>query len=764
MSRYKYIIILFLIHVNIFGQDYYDQGIQMFRAGELDEAVQQLTLAHEQDPGNIDIVKMIGQIEAERDDWGQSIDWMEAALELDPKDFVVHYYLALGYRESGKVHAMVFRQQDWNRSEEYFLSTISLAPTYKDVYYQLSILYFYQKKYELALNTVQQQVDLQNQDSKAIIALYEYFESFLYSGNEIKIKDWIAHYNNERNTIFLADYYNHFENYSKSDSLLQLFVKSPDLSVSKIPAYLSLSRLKYRQEDYAACEAYYMEAIDSIKSAIDAELYFNDVRFILSDEEYAEYLNLESISDAKAFFKRMWTQRNPLPAYNRNFRIQEHVRRKLFADKYFRFEGFRTTLNNPDKLKYLEFPVVFSLNNKYNDKGLIFIRHGNPDEQAVEMHGIDGPVPQQANVRALEQNESWLYTENQFQKKLMFHFVIDKNAAGNNWRLVPTIPLELVGSRLHWDPIFSYMYTSDSQADQMRLQNELAKQSIDYVYEGLNSDRHSWDKDILSINMPFYASTFRDSLDKTDFEVYYSLKPGDIWKENEYNAEHKVVINCGLYTNRWDQVASGEKIVTAKEIKAVSEQLGAWQDMFSFNVPGGSYKAGISVVVEDTDRLGSIKFNSGVSSYGGNALSMSSLLLADSISENRFDHSHFRKGLYILPNPELKFDRGDFLNVYFEIYNLPLNNQHAVNYQIDYHIKLLDRAKKNFFTRITEMFSKAMPMTTNTVERYSQNEFSAEYIALDLANNEPGLYELTVQTRVQPGLENFSRKIYFELK
>ncbi len=346
----------------------------------------------------------------------------------------------------------------------------------------------------------------------------------------------------------------------------------------------------------------------------------------------------------------------------------------------------------------------------------------------------------------------------------MFHFVIDKNAAGNNWRLTPTIPLELVSSRLHWDPIFSYMYTSDSQADQMRLQNELAKQSIDYVYEGLNSDRHSWKDDIFSINMPFYASTFRDSLGSTDFQVYYSLKSGDIWQDNEYNADQNVVVNCALYTNQWDPVALAEEIVNAKEIVDASEQQGAWQNMFSFNVPGGSYKAGISVVVENTNKLGSFKFNSGVSSYSGKTLSMSSLLLADRISENQFDFSYFQKGLYILPNPELQFSRDDLLNVYFEIYNLPLNNQHSVRYQIDYHIKLLDRAKKNFFTKITEMFSKSMPMTTNTVERYSQNEFSAEYIALDLANNEPGLYELTVQTRVQPGLDNYSRKIYFELK
>ncbi len=414
MSTYKYIIILFLIHVNIFGQDCYDQGIQMFRAGEFEEAIQQLKFAHEQDPENIEIVKMIGQIEAERNDWGQSIDWMETALELDPNDFIAHYYLAIGYRESGKVHAMVFRQQDWGQSEEYFLSAIELAPAYKDVYYQLSILYFYQKKYELALNSVQQQIDCFDQNNKATIALHEYFESFLYSGNEIQIKSWIDNYEHERSTLFLAEYYNHFENYNKADSLLQLLLNDPDLSVSKIPVCLSFSRLKYRQEDYTACEAYHLEAIDSIKNAIDAALYFNDVRFIMSDNEYAEYLNLETISDAQTFFYRMWTQRNPLPAYNRNFRIQEHVRRKLFADKYFRFEGFRTTLNNPDKLKYLEFPVVFSLNNKYNDKGLIFIRHGNPDEQAVKCTVLMVPFPSR------KMYESWSRMNPGFIKKTNF--------------------------------------------------------------------------------------------------------------------------------------------------------------------------------------------------------------------------------------------------------------------------------------------------------------------------------------------------------
>jgi hypothetical protein len=56
--------------------------------------------------------------------------------------------------------------------------------------------------------------------------------------------------------------------------------------------------------------------------------------------------------------------------------------RFLFAGKNYECYEFRSWSNNPDKLHSLRFPKSFTLNREFNDKGLIYIRHGEPDDTA----------------------------------------------------------------------------------------------------------------------------------------------------------------------------------------------------------------------------------------------------------------------------------------------------------------------------------------------------------------------------------------------
>ena len=80
---------------------------------------------------------------------------------------------------------------------------------------------------------------------------------------------------------------------------------------------------------------------------------------------------------------------------------------------------------------------------------MIYIRYGEPSDRALD---VSADIPS---------NESWLYYESVAHPRLMFHFYIDANAVGNNWRLVGELDRDMLESRLTWDNIFQRLYMSD---------------------------------------------------------------------------------------------------------------------------------------------------------------------------------------------------------------------------------------------------------------------------------------------------------------
>jgi len=765
-NKYIYtIILLFTLYVNAFCENLLDKGLKFYKAGDVKQALKVLKDANDANPDDFNIVRTIGQIEAEQENWGEVKDWMAKALKNDPDDILAVYYLGISYRETGKFKALLLRRRDWNRAQKYFKSLIDKAPTFRDIFFQYSILLKYKKQYDEAIKLSERQLEITPDNITVEKGLNQYYDLFIFNEKEATVRDWLKTRKNQRVQYYLGELMRRNKNFVDADSIFSSLLIMPDLKIYKTLVRQSLSKLHFQQDKPKEAEEFYKQSIDSIQTQGDAEMVFEDLKYILSDKEYEEYLFTETIQEKKEFYKKLWVIRNPIPASNFNYRIREHIRRVLYADRYYRFDGFRTLLNNPDKLHYLEFPQVFELNDKYNDKGLIYIRHGQPDDHATELHGRGGPLPASSNVEAIIQNESWLYYSRTNNPKLIFHFVIDKNATGNNWRLIPTISLDMVDSRLNWDPIFNRMKMVESQAEYMGFQHEMALKSRENVYRGLNTDQHSWHKNIEPIHFPFYVCTFRENEKLSRFELYYSLNFNDIWSNiNDLTASEHISVNCGIYDEAWNEIDRVEKNIPMQKIKSATESSEYWLDEIIFKVKPDKYKVSIAANVPNENKLGAYKFNSGVSSYLSKKLTMSSIVLATDIKASDQVDTFYKNGFRVLPNPDLKFNKKNLLHIYFEIYHLPSIPGKNTEFYVVYNFKLLEKKRKNVFSRISGLFSQNKPLTANTIERFAKDEFSVEYLALDLSKNEPGLYELEVVTEVPSNNEKFSRKIQFELQ
>jgi GWxTD domain-containing protein len=60
-----------------------------------------------------------------------------------------------------------------------------------------------------------------------------------------------------------------------------------------------------------------------------------DVRYIISDEERAEFKKLDTVQQRDAFVVAFWESRNPTPGSGRNPYKEEHYRRLAYANTHF---------------------------------------------------------------------------------------------------------------------------------------------------------------------------------------------------------------------------------------------------------------------------------------------------------------------------------------------------------------------------------------------------------------------------------------------
>lgn len=114
-----------------------------------------------------------------------------------------------------------------------------------------------------------------------------------------------------------------------------------------------------------------------------------DVAYIISDQERAAYLRLQTDEERKMFIHQFWLRRDPTPGTEENEARQEHYRRIAYANDHFLsgVAGWKT------------------------DRGRIYIVHGPPD--AIESHPGGGDYQRPAAEGGGHVNtypfEQWLY-------------------------------------------------------------------------------------------------------------------------------------------------------------------------------------------------------------------------------------------------------------------------------------------------------------------------------------------------------------------
>jgi GWxTD domain-containing protein len=506
------------------------------------------------------------------------------------------------------------------------------------------------------------------------MGLFFLYRSFLLHDNSNHVEKWLIKNQSVYSQFFLGELYRQKSFFHQADSLYQNLIDSnyPGL---KIPAKLSQAKSRLSNGSPLEAEMIYWQSIRSIKDSLDARFIFEDLKYICVNEELKEYAQLKTVENYKKYFKKFWVKRDPLPASPDNLRFMEHYRRLVFAEKEFRFDGYRTWNANPNLQGFLEYPNAFYLNRDLNDKGLVYVRHGHPDDKATTLG------------ESVAYNESWLYNERDGLPKLIFHFEIDEDGLAGDWRLTPMLKDEAaVNSVVMWDESYA-RYLRDNANMRNRIANEIAIENKNQVRIAMATDRHSWDKAIENLPVYFSMANFKGKNNHDLSELYVEFPIEKTLADT--SSSNTVNMGIALHDKFWNEIGKSDDYfqIDLNGPQIVDNQ---FIQTFQFELIPLTYRFSLHIDVLESPLLGGFKFNVTLPNYLSDRLLSSDPILAFEMAAKDPAQPVSKSNMDFKPNPSKRFRKGSPLYVYFEIYNLTKNTSGQTNYTVNYLVKNAD--------------------------------------------------------------------------
>ncbi len=692
--------------------------------------------------GALPAFRGLGQIALEQQDWGATKKWFKKLLEVQPLDLEAKYGLGVAYRETGKTSSLIMKRKQFGNSEDHLESVLAQDSTYRDVVYQRALLERWRGNWESALTLGHRQLSLTPNHSRALVGLFKLHRLVFNNMGASEFAAWAQASPGEWVDFMLAEKKRRENKFAAADSAYEaLLAKTSRLQQ---PIYLALLRSKVQQEDEAQAGRYFRRALANANSERDLAFLFEDSKYIMTDPELNFYRGLKLASHKRAFFAQFWTRRNPVPAARVNMRVLEHYRRLVYAEQNYWFDKVRSHANDADRAGALTFPRIYGLNEEFNDKGLMYIRHGEPNETAITHN-------------QLVSNESWHYYSRADRPKLIFHFMIERTTAGNNWRLVPFLSdVAMIADRLGWDPLMDQIFLTRSQSfespfsgnngqavRQSSQLNRLADKSREEVKFAMSRDFHTWDEKLSDLSLPFFISGFRGSGKKTSLELYFAVPVEELagGKSREFR-EALLEHGAGLYGLGWKP--NDHAVDQTYLLPGDSSQVhhGYFMKKYAFSVAPGKQRLAFYTRDLKNQKLGTRSLDVEAPDLSKGQFAMSDLLLAYDVAPREIDSPFIKGDVSFIPNPSKTYRLSQPIFVFYEVYDLVRDQRGDCAFEIEIKMTQLKR-KKSGLGRFLPGGKRKKSIALNE-RRQSKSTESVEFTSFDVSKLQEGDYELAV--------------------
>jgi len=454
--------------------------------------------------------------------------------------------------------------------------------------------------------------------------------------------------------------------------------------------YLFLGLAYHRMNDYFLANQNFNFARNYMP---DAELsLFESVSTVLEPEENKQYaaLNLIKKND---YQRKFWKQRDPLFMTEFNERVSEHYSRFAYANLRF---------GNPEK----------GIEGWKTDQGNAYIRFGPPESKFRTRPKLNITLNDGGGYPIVPSQENWNYRD--------FNLVFEDKTLNRRYKF-----------KRHFDP------DQDSKL--------IFKQLIKQVPESYELDIEG-----SPFRIPHQITQYMGENGQTKIALDFGI-PHDKVSLNYAN----VFLKKGFFVfdTDWNNIA---KTVESRRIP-LSDQLGRYKspliiDRHEFQLPPESYRIAFELMDESSGNIGKFRRELNVRNFDPNRLEISDLMLADNIQT---DSSSINKNanLRILPNLFRKFEPGQSIFVYFESYNLRLNDDGFSHYTVEMILQPV-KGKKNGITKFAASvgglfgLGNSKQTEVSTLYEYQGNStMEPTYSSVRLADTKPGEYILEIRVK-----------------
>ena len=670
----------------------------------------------------------LGKIAVAGEEWEDAIGKFKKSLSAGQHMLQNHYYLGICFRETGKAKAWLLQKLAYRQSEKHFLYVIERDSLYQDVLYQSALLARYRDQYETAIQNCQAQIRLKPQLDTPQLKLYRFYRYLITHRNLEDTFVWLNQHPSAQATYFWGEKLRREGKLPEADSILHdLLDNTTHLPVQ--PILVSLAKINYERDRPQMGEKFFWQAVNQIRNRLDADLVFEELKYVVTPGEYQEYDSLNSAVQFRDFFQSFWFRRNPVPSLKINMRLTEHFRRLIYSEENYEYDGFRLWSDNPDKLQELDFPETHNLNQEFNDKGLIYIRHGEPNER-VATAGADLPT-----------NESWLYYASNEFPQLSYHFILTK--PNNDWRLTPRLDDQrMYEDRLNWGNLYYYLM-QDSKLERESYRQEFIDDNRRSVTIGLSTDRHTWQQKPLPIPIAVSVETYRGAHNNTLMEMSHIIPLTELQEKikNEDISKNLEQV-LAIYEENSRQVY--------KKVDTLDYQIYQTQKyimyLYQLQLEPQRYHLIFHVRSLDDRCLGCVKMDKLLENYYDTGLKMSDIQVASFIEPSDLSSEFVKKGLLVIPNPAANFNRDKPIYLYFELYGLIMNESGNSFVTVDYSLTSNEKRKKKTLFNLFGLLGQPKIYSISIQnERNYKADSAVEYLALDVSSVPPGNYTLSVR-------------------
>ncbi len=675
----------------------------------------------------IDSLVSKGKQEILDKEWGDAIDTFDDLMDYEPDNLIANYYYAIGERETGRNRNPVERILRYNSCERHLKKIISIDSTFKDTYYQLAVLEFYRHNYFDATDLAKHQLEVNDTLKSALTGIFHLYDIMLeHEGND-KIQIYLNSNNSDYDKYSLGEFYRRADSLGKAEYIFNSIIKE-HLRIPLIPVYLSLVRLDVQENKYEEADAAYWKAVELVSSHVELEMILYDFEYILNRREYKILYAPLSLDKFKEAMRIFWTERNPLPSLPYNMRLIEHYKRLIYAEKNFRYDGVRLNIYDANKLESINHPPWYYLNDKFNDCGIIYIRFGEPDDKIV----IPG--------ESLVSKTSWLYEANNRHPRMIFYFMIERDAPPGYWTLVPMLlDLDYLEALELWDARY---HNVDPQ--HLDTWYKFEDEGIKTAETGLTTDSFTWPKEIKSLKAEFTINQFRADDISNLFYLDYAIPLNEFTEGEIGNDPVPLKVEVSIFDTSMNPVTRKvENLQINKSDKHIYKSM--YINGNSFLLKRQKYIISMDISEPGDSRLFGAYFNFNLSDFN-DSLSCSSLEQAFRINTND-ENEESRRNVNILPNPTLKFNKTENVFTYYEVYNLSQNKNGSTSYSVNFDIHLKDKSKSiwDFFSGLFRNNKDYNISISNNYKDVKKD--AANYLAFDISELENGVYEMVLNIK-----------------